>query len=144
MKLFSGDEDIVAKVLMAGATSAASSSEDSASVVSTLSYVMKPLQKGVRKEAVCSHMESPGKLWCQFLEDEETLHELMDRLREVYNALGAEELLCRNLDVGSICCGQFTIDDEWYRAEVLALQDEGLSYNNNIYFAISPHFFTLT
>ena len=52
----------------------------------------------------------------------------MDRLHEVYSALGAEELLVTNYDVGSVCCGQFLDDDGWYRAEILDKQDEGTLY----------------
>lgn len=137
VKLFCGDEDVLTKlvtsaepqpILTAGddGTSAepltTSTVEDD---LSARSYKLKQLKKGDRKDVLCSHIETPQKLCFQFVEDEETLDDLMNRLDEVYSVLGADELPLKTRDIGSPCCGQFLEDDDWYRAEILAVQDQG-------------------
>lgn len=123
VKLFFGDEDVLAKVMISD--SAASHVEESVEIPTTSCYKIKQLRAGDEKAVTCSHIETPLKLWCQFVEDQETLDNLMNRLDDVYSVLGAEELLVKNYDVATPCCGQFLEDDGWYRAEILAMEDEG-------------------
>lgn len=123
VKLFFGDEDVLAKVMISD--TAALHIEESVGIPTASCYKIKQLKKGDNKDVTCSHIETPRKLWCQFVEDRETLDNLMNRLDEVYSALGAAELLVKNYVVGTPCCGQFLEDDGWYRAEILAMEDEG-------------------
>lgn len=129
VKLFCGDEDVLAKVVTSSDEPfPAGTLEDSTETPTGGDYISKQLKTDDRKDVICSHIETTQKLWCQLVEDQETLDDLMTRLDEVYGALGAEELLLKSYDVGSPCCGQFLEDDEWYRAEILGMQDEGIFY----------------
>ena len=137
VKLFCDDEDVLTKFVTSAEPQPTLTADDdvpSAEALTTLSveddlsslsYRMKQLKKGDRKDVLCSHIETPQKLWFRFVEDEETLDNLMNRLDEVYSVLGADELLLKTRDIGSPCCGQFLEDDRWYRAEILAVQDQG-------------------
>ena len=134
VKLFCDEEDVLTKLLTSSATPTTLPAEEDLSSAespsadgdqSSRGYETKQLKKGDRKDVLCSHIETPHKLWLQFVEDQETLDDLMDRLNEVYNALGDDGLPLKTRDIGSPCCGQFLEDDGWYRAEILAVQDQG-------------------
>ena len=126
--LFCGDENVLTKIVPSDEPTPVVKVEDNVEAPSTTptDYKTKPLQKGDRKDVVCSHIESPRKLWCQISDDQETLDNLMNRIDEVYSVLGPEELLLKSYDVGTPCCGQFLEDDGWYRAEILSMQDQGI------------------
>lgn len=134
VKLFYDDEDVLTKLVTPSATATTLPAEEDLTSAespsadddqSSRGYEIKQLKKGDRKDVLCSHIETPHKLWLQFVEDQETLDDLMDRLDEVYSALGEDGLLLKTRDIGSPCCGQFLEDDGWYRAEILAVQDQG-------------------
>ena len=132
VKLFCDGEDVLTKVLGSEErTPAMVGREDGLEPPSTgekeTVYKAKELKISERKDVVCSHIETPQKLWCQFVEDQEILDELMNRLEEVYSVLGDEKLLLEH-SVGSPCIGQFLEDDRWYRAEILDMRDEGMLF----------------
>ena len=135
VKLFCGDQNILTKIVSSEEPTPTVKVELNVEAPSTpAGYKIKPIQKGDRKDVICSHIESPSKLWCQFSEDQETLHDLMNRLGEVYSVIGAGELQVESYDAGAPCCGQFLEDDGWYRAEILGMQDQGKFYRVILYF----------
>lgn len=65
-----------------------------------------------------SAMESPGCFFCLVSGTEEKLSTLMSEISSVYDSLSEEELALSAINVGDVCCAQFSEDNQWYRAVV--------------------------
>ena len=63
-------------------------------------------------------VESPECFFCQIGGCEEKLASLMSEISAVYDSLSSEELAVDAIDVGGVCCAQFSEDNQWYRAVV--------------------------
>ncbi|KAL9980435.1 hypothetical protein ACROYT_G009026 [Oculina patagonica] len=63
-------------------------------------------------------VESPGCFFCQISGTEEKLNALMSEISAVYDSLSNEELGVNSINVGDVCCAQFSDDNQWYRAVV--------------------------
>lgn len=126
VKLLCEGEDVMAELLASKREVSAGICEDLGKTAVVRSYINKKLKEGERIEITCCHIDSPDKLWCQLVKDQEVLHELMNQLDEAYGALELGDMLLETFVPGTACCGQFLEDDGWYRAEVLGKDDEGV------------------
>ena len=72
-------------------------------------------------------MESPGCFFCQISGTEEKLNSLMSEISAVYDSMSSEELVVNCINVGDVCCAQFSDDNQWYRAVVEDNTDNALT-----------------
>lgn len=72
-------------------------------------------------------VESPGCFFCQISGTEEKLNALMSEISAVYDSLSNEELVVNSINVGDVCCAQFSDDNQWYRAVVEDNTDSALT-----------------
>ena len=70
-------------------------------------------------------VDSPDSLWCQLDDPENKLEQLMSEIDNYYSKLENEELALQAPTPGDMCCGQYTADDVWYRAEVQEVCNDG-------------------
>ena len=63
-------------------------------------------------------VESPGSFYCQNSSSDEKLASLMSNISAVYDSMPANKLAVTSIDVGDVCCAQFSEDNQWYRAVV--------------------------
>ncbi|XP_050306722.1 maternal protein tudor-like isoform X2 [Anthonomus grandis grandis] len=67
-----------------------------------------------------SHVDSPTEFYIQLAESTVALNDLQQNLQEI-----AEELsVLENITVGVLCAAQFSVDQQWYRAEVLDADED--------------------
>ncbi|XP_064626678.1 uncharacterized protein LOC135487163 isoform X2 [Lineus longissimus] len=78
-----------------------------------------------KAEAVSiSHVNHPESFYCQLSKTEESLNQLMDDIHNIYSKLDPMGGLLQSLIPGTPCVAQFTEDQGWYRASVLAGQGD--------------------
>ena len=70
-----------------------------------------------------SHPVSPSLFWCQFDDTACELIDLMSNIRSRYSQ-GDMSGFTEAPEAGTICCAQFSEDNEWYRGEVVNICDE--------------------
>lgn len=88
-------------------------------VIAVKSYAALGKAKPAENEKVyVSAMESPGCFFCLVSGTEEKLSTLMSEISSVYDSLSEEELALSAINVGDVCCAQFSEDNQWYRAVV--------------------------
>ncbi|XP_074089737.1 tudor domain-containing protein 1 isoform X6 [Macrotis lagotis] len=71
---------------------------------------------------VVAHIQSPEDFFCQQLQSGRQLAELQLSLSEYCNKMSAQSDFYPA--IGDICCAQFSEDNQWYRASVLAYASE--------------------
>ncbi|XP_013371302.1 PREDICTED: tudor domain-containing protein 1 isoform X2 [Chinchilla lanigera] len=71
---------------------------------------------------VVAHIQTPGDFFCQQLQSGHNLAELQTSLSEYCNQVCPRSNFYPS--IGDICCAQFSEDDQWYRASVLAYASE--------------------
>ncbi|ELU14575.1 hypothetical protein CAPTEDRAFT_226977 [Capitella teleta] len=69
-----------------------------------------------------AHSVDPCRFWVQLSEQTSRLQHLMNRLESVYTALGPSDMTLPEVDVHLVVCAKFSEDENWYRAQVLAVQ----------------------
>ncbi|XP_053778663.1 tudor domain-containing protein 1 [Desmodus rotundus] len=93
-------------------------------VVDRRDLIPKVLTLNVGDEfcGVVSHIQTPGDFFCQKLQSGYKLAELQASLREYCGQMSPRSDFYPA--IGDICCAQFSEDDQWYRASVLAYASE--------------------
>ncbi|XP_063100841.1 tudor domain-containing protein 1 isoform X2 [Cavia porcellus] len=71
---------------------------------------------------VVAHIQTPGDFFCQQLQSGHKLAELQTSLSEYCSQVHPRSNFFPS--IGDICCAQFSEDDQWYRASVLAYASE--------------------
>ncbi|XP_074928651.1 tudor domain-containing protein 1 isoform X2 [Chelonoidis abingdonii] len=71
---------------------------------------------------VVAHIQTPEDFFCQQMHNGHQLAELQVSLGEYCNKIPTIPNFCPA--VGDVCCAQFTEDNQWYRASVLAYTSE--------------------
>ncbi|XP_044881262.1 tudor domain-containing protein 1 isoform X2 [Mauremys mutica] len=71
---------------------------------------------------VVAHIQTPEDFFCQQMHNGRQLAELQVSLGEYCNKIPTIPNFCPA--VGDVCCAQFTEDNQWYRASVLAYTSE--------------------
>ncbi|KAM6183161.1 tudor domain-containing protein 1 isoform 2-T2 [Erethizon dorsatum] len=71
---------------------------------------------------VVAHIQTPGDFFCQQLQSGHKLAELQTSLSEYCSQVCLRSNFYPS--IGDICCAQFSEDDQWYRASVLAYASE--------------------
>ncbi|XP_065064666.1 putative ATP-dependent RNA helicase TDRD12 [Rhopilema esculentum] len=70
-------------------------------------------------------VDNPGLLFVQLSQNVDRLDKLEDKIEAVMNVLPKhEEPDIKSLGRGSVCLAKFTIDDKWYRARVLEINED--------------------
>ncbi|XP_053524638.1 tudor domain-containing protein 1 [Artibeus jamaicensis] len=93
-------------------------------VVDRRDLIPKVLTLNVGDEfcSVVSHIQTPEDFFCQKLQSGHKLAELQASLREHCGQMSPRSDFYPA--IGDICCAQFSEDDQWYRASVLAYASE--------------------
>ncbi|XP_036919714.1 tudor domain-containing protein 1 [Sturnira hondurensis] len=93
-------------------------------VVDRRDLIPKVLTLNVGDEfcGVVSHIQTPEDFFCQKLQNGYKLAELQASLREHCGQMSPRSDFYPA--IGDICCAQFSEDDQWYRASVLAYASE--------------------
>ena len=78
------------------------------------------LVPSTREAVVVTNVDSPSDFYCQILSHSSNLDKLMNDLREYYEALDDVADTITLPQAGMMCCGQYTEDEGWYRALILA------------------------
>ncbi|KAM5321904.1 tudor domain-containing protein 1 [Glossophaga mutica] len=93
-------------------------------VVDRRDLIPKVLTLNVGDEfcGVVSHIQTPEDFFCQKLQSGYKLAELQASLREYCGQMSPRSDFYPA--IGDICCAQFSEDDQWYRASVLAYASE--------------------
>nr|XP_002737010.2 PREDICTED: uncharacterized protein LOC100376221 [Saccoglossus kowalevskii] len=90
-------------------------------------YIQQILEEGSYYDVLVSYINSPSQFWCQMWKHVPELDILMDQIAEVYSNRDIGDLAITTPHVGQKCCGQFTEDDGWYRAQIVAIDGENLT-----------------
>ncbi|CAH1130130.1 unnamed protein product [Ceutorhynchus assimilis] len=69
---------------------------------------------------IVSHIDSPTQFYVQFDESSVALQELQDKLQETVEEMPVLE----NITVGAFCAAPYSVDHQWYRAEVLDADED--------------------
>jgi tudor domain-containing protein 1/4/6/7 len=69
-----------------------------------------------------SHSVNLGEFYLQLTSSTESLENLSTRLNALYSELDQSTL--QKIELGAICCAQFSEDNSWYRSIVTALPDD--------------------
>ncbi|XP_067393272.1 tudor domain-containing protein 1 isoform X2 [Emydura macquarii macquarii] len=89
---------------------------------SDLTIKVVPVSVGDTFSGVVAHIQTPEDFFCQQMHNGRQLAELQVSLGEYCNKIPAIADFCPS--VGDVCCAQFTEDNQWYRASVLAHTSE--------------------
>ena len=66
-------------------------------------------------------VESPSDFWCYLPETETELESLSKEIALFYDSLGENDMRVLCLQVGDVCCAQFSENGQWYRSQVTKL-----------------------
>ncbi|XP_075791548.1 tudor domain-containing protein 1 isoform X4 [Pelodiscus sinensis] len=77
---------------------------------------------GEKFSGVVAHIQTPEDFFCQQMHNGRQLAELQVSMGEYCNTIPIIPDFCPA--VGDVCCAQFTEDNQWYRASVLAYTSE--------------------
>ncbi|KAL7635384.1 UNVERIFIED_CONTAM: hypothetical protein RMT77_014451 [Armadillidium vulgare] len=83
-----------------------------------LEFVKPPL--GVELKVFISFVDNDGSLHLQLGSNSELIDNIMELLES--SVKGGETL--KTIEEGLICCGKYSVDDQWYRAKVLSFDPE--------------------
>uniref|UniRef100_A0A674JET4 Tudor domain containing 1 n=1 Tax=Terrapene triunguis TaxID=2587831 RepID=A0A674JET4_9SAUR len=89
---------------------------------SVLAIKVVSVSVGDTFSGVVAHIQTPADFFCQQMHNGRQLAELQVSLGEYCNKIPAIPNFCPA--VGDECCAQFTEDNQWYRASVLAYTSE--------------------
>ncbi|XP_043284054.1 tudor domain-containing 6 isoform X2 [Venturia canescens] len=79
---------------------------------------------GERYQVICHHADSPASFWLQRTEEITAIEQLQDRLQEeAVNCPMVEGIPEEN----TLCLAMYSVDDMWYRAEVVVADPEIIS-----------------
>ncbi|KAK2099027.1 Tudor domain-containing protein 1 [Saguinus oedipus] len=111
--VFSGDPEDAGKMIA-----------DNKIVVDKSDLIPKVLSLNIGDEfcGVVAHIQTPEDFFCQQLQSGRKLAELQASLSEYCGQLSPRSDFYPA--IGDICCAQFSEDDQWYRASVLAYASE--------------------
>ncbi|NXG65274.1 TDR15 protein, partial [Hemiprocne comata] len=73
---------------------------------------------------------NPSDFWIQTCEYQNEFQALMKNIADVYNGCGADEMVLKNPEPGSLCCARYSKDMLYYRGVVT----EVLNVNTSVYF----------
>ncbi len=80
---------------------------------------------GAFLDVIVVYAETPTSFWCQLKENATQLDKLMSAIRTEYTQLGHNDLTMQRPSTAQVCCVKYTLDDDWYRAKVLAPDGSG-------------------
>ena len=83
-------------------------------------YSLLNFTSNQREEMFITSVDSPSRFWCQLARNGNEIESLMASIADYYSTAKQERLSF--IQPGTPCCGQFTEDDTWYRAVVLATE----------------------
>ncbi|KAK3752727.1 hypothetical protein QZH41_018695 [Actinostola sp. cb2023] len=92
-------------------------------IIPELNFSEPELSAHSTAQVFVTHIESPGEFYIQMNSSTEDLIMLASRLNEVYAQLGPAHSVL-HVDVGSVCCAQFSDDNSWYRGTIIAAPDD--------------------
>ncbi|KAM7330375.1 hypothetical protein ACRRTK_011988 [Alexandromys fortis] len=97
---------------------------ESKTVIDRNALIPKVLSLSVGDEfcGVVAHIQSPEDFFCQQLQSGHKLAELQESLSEYCGQVTPRSDFYPT--IGDVCCAQFSEDDQWYRASVLAYASE--------------------
>ena len=99
-------------------SSTSSSGQGSVAAINT-KYKKVMLDTGSAIDVNVVHIDTPENFFIQQTKNSEYLEDLMKSLSDEYSPLSEAKLAIQQPQVGQICAGRFTEDDEYYRAEIL-------------------------
>lgn len=73
------------------------------------------------------HETTPKTFYCQLIEGEEGLNNLMDDIADYMNSCGVTA--CDDVNVGSYCLACYSEDGKWYRAQIAAVMGNNVSFS---------------
>lgn len=73
-----------------------------------------------------SHVNTPGDFYVQMVNQEEHLHELMEKLANMYES-ETEGLVINSVTQGQAFCAKYSEDEAWYRAEVTQVEGDNVT-----------------
>ena len=85
------------------------------------------IQPGTTERVFVSSATTPAKFFCQLLKTAASLDELMNGMFEYYESLSPQREQLSEPSVGEFCAAKFSLDDGWYRANVLEVKDNSVS-----------------
>ncbi|XP_050778065.1 tudor domain-containing protein 1-like isoform X2 [Gopherus flavomarginatus] len=96
--------------------------EDELVQISDLAIKVVSVSVGDTFSGVVAHIQTPEDFFCQQMHNGHQFAELQVSLGEYCNKIPTIPNFCP--PVGDVCCAQFTEDNQWYRASVLAYTSE--------------------
>lgn len=88
------------------------------------SLLSKP-QPAENEKVYITAIESPLCFYCQISGSEDKLAALMSGMSAMYDSISDHNLAVTSASMGDVCCAQFSVDNQWYRAVI-----EGKSADN--------------
>lgn len=99
------------------ARSGSSSPAESSPELKLFSSLSKP-QPAENEKVYVTAVESPLCFYCQISGSEDKLAALMSEMSAMYDSISDHNLEVASASIGDICCAQFSVDNQWYRAVV--------------------------
>ncbi|KAJ8033209.1 Tudor domain-containing protein 1 [Holothuria leucospilota] len=81
------------------------------------------LRVGSSHPVTVTYINSSCDFACQLLSDSPEFESMSEMLQREYSSKNPREGKLPNMQVGSVCCAQFSEDSNWYRAEVKNVTD---------------------
>jgi tudor domain-containing protein 1/4/6/7 len=82
---------------------------------------LTPMLKGEKYEVIVSHISSPNEVWVQRVEQINDISTLQKQLQQISSALLDFSIVPT---VKTLCLAMYSLDNQWYRAEVLDADTE--------------------
>lgn len=99
------------------ARSRSSSLAESSPELKPFSCLSKP-QPAENEKVYVTAIESPLCFYCQISGSEDKLAALMSEMSAMYDSISDHNLAVTSASIGDICCAQFSVDNQWYRAVI--------------------------
>jgi len=92
-------------------------------VVNTFTINLPTLNAETKENAYCTHIESAVLIKCQLSQYEEKINVISESLPSYAESVNPSQ----NLKVGDYCIAKYTVDETWYRSQVLRVTESDIS-----------------
>jgi hypothetical protein len=79
------------------------------------------LAVGETQEGQCGFVASPSQFWFNLNSNVDTLNSLLEDMAMYYECLSPSDCVLSSPTVGGYCCGQYSVDQGWYRAKIISV-----------------------
>ena len=90
----------------------------SSSTVTTRRYNYLDLDENSFEDVYISHVENPGKFYCQLVKNTTALQKLMEDLDVTYQEAAEDDYPLTSCSQDNPCCARYSEDNMWYRAVI--------------------------